>query len=87
VFAERWFRGTAGTGLGRPDMGGAGAQGEGDGAAVGVAARVPHGRATVTATSTPKASPASAMAMTPALEVVWESSSMATVEKTTVAEP
>jgi hypothetical protein len=39
------------------------------------------------ATSTPSASPASAMAMMPGPELVWESSSMAKVEKTTVAEP
>ena len=39
------------------------------------------------ATSSPSASPATAMTATPTPIGVWESSSMARVEKTTVAEP
>ena len=45
------------------------------------------GMGTVMATSRPRPSAATAMTATPTPELVWESSSMASVEKTTVAEP
>jgi hypothetical protein len=50
-------------------------------------ARAVRGTGTVTATSTPRRSPAAAMTTTPIPERASESSSIARVERTTVAEP
>lgn len=49
--------------------------------------RVPAGIAAVTATRTPSASPAAAMTATATPDLASESSSIASVESTTVAEP